>query len=635
MSPAHSDFLLITIAAWGAGVIVLLLTRWVRWETPRRAADAVFYSLLTAFAVTFATLGVLRHEALNSHSYDLAVYDQVVWNLSQGRWFQTSLEYYVFNFLGDHLSLSLAFVAPLYRIYSSPHVLIALQPVAMALAGLPVYWWARERLTSGPALAVGLSYMVFVPMIYVIAIDFHDIVLAAPLLSFAAYYMLRDNIGRFVLFAFPALLVKEEVGLLVAALGLYWLLGRSRYVLGAGTAVLGLSWALAAMLIIIPTFNPEGGYYYLGRDTSLGMSQSEFLMSFLVRPGEAVSQVVTPEKTRYVLHLLTPLAFVPVLGPGLLALAFPTLGYLLLRGESPQFLIITQYAAPIVPFLFFASVRGIARSGSQRRAVALSAALLVASGASYYWHSPGPLSKNFVPQRYLVSSRAETGKQLMASIPPEAGVIAQSDLVPHLSRRQRVYMFPEVPGYEGIDYILFDQLGNRYPLSNPGEAYERAVAEVMANPDFRRIEDKEGYVLLKRTAEVPVSRVASLGDRVRLYGYALESDSASGFLTVSLYWEALSSMTEDYSLFIHVMDSQGGRLAQWDGPPLGPYLPTSQWGPGVRLRGNYGLTVPAEMISGGYRLEVGLYDWKTLERLSVTDASGSAQANSVVIAPGL
>ncbi|MDP2727869.1 MAG: DUF2079 domain-containing protein, partial [Dehalococcoidia bacterium] len=70
---------------------------------------------------------MLRHQALNSHAYDLGIYDQVVWNLSRGHWYEYSIEYYFSNFLGDHFSLALAFRAPLYRIYPDPNLLVALQ----------------------------------------------------------------------------------------------------------------------------------------------------------------------------------------------------------------------------------------------------------------------------------------------------------------------------------------------------------------------------------------------------------------------------------------------------------------------------------------------------------------------------
>ena len=599
---------------------------------PRRSAAIGAYGALALFTITFTTLGILRHEALNSHSYDLAIYDQVIWNLSRGHWFETSLEYYFYNFLGDHLSLGLTLLSPLYWIYSSPWVLIALQPLAMALAGVPVYWWAKQSLGPGAALAVIVSYVLFTPTIYVIAIDFHDIVLAAPLLSFATYFMLKNDIWRFSLFAFPALLVKEEVGLLVCVLGLYWLLGRRQYVLGAGTAVLGLAWAVIAIKLIIPSFNAEGQYYYLGRDTSMGGSQEQFLMNLLLNPSSIFTQVVTPEKTRYILHLLTPLAFIPLLAPGLVTLVLPTLGYLLLRGESPQFLIITQYAAPIVPFLFYATIRGLSRAGSRVWAPALSVALLTASAVGYYYQSPGPLSQGFTPQRYTITARAQAAKDLMSTIPPDAGVVAQSDLVPHLSRRQRVHMFPEVPTYDGIDYILLDPLGNRYPLAHSNESYEKAVAQVMAHPQFRQVAEREGYLLLKRTDDAVVARTAVLDGKVRLHGYTLQTDaSVPGRLALSLVWEAIAPMTDDYSLFVHVADEQGRRLAQWDGPPLGSHLPTSKWQTGLRQRGTYALSIPADAVTRRYQLQVGLYDWKTLERLPVSDPTGNSQDNSVLI----
>ncbi|HLB13104.1 MAG TPA: DUF2079 domain-containing protein [Dehalococcoidia bacterium] len=674
MAPVFLEFALITLAAWSAAAAVFVVGRRLAWRFPRRAADLSFYGALAIFAATFAVLGILRHQALNSHSYDLAIYDQVVWNLSQGRWFSTSLEYYFYNFLGDHLSLALAFLAPLYWVYPDPSLLVALQPLAMGLAGVPVYWWARERLGSGLALALGLAYLVYTPMVYAVAIDFHDIVLAAPLLSFATYFMLKGDARRFAITAFPALLVKEEVGLFVAVLGLYWLFGRRSWALGAGTAVLGLAWVLVATRLVIPSFNPEGEYYYLGRYAGLGMSQEGILSGIILRPGETMAQVLTPEKLRYVLHLLTPVGFLPLLGPGLLALALPALGYLLLRGESPAFLVITQYAAPMVPFLFYATVAGIARvkgRGSRVRAkvqgpgpsvrdqgardlgpgtrrvggtrlstldsrlsarvaAALAAAVLVAAGASYYLHGPGPLSRNFVPERYTISPRAAAGKEIIARIPPQAGVVAQSDLVPQLSRREVVYMFPEVPRYAGVDYILLDREGNRYPLGQSDEAYQQAVAEIVADPEFRLAEDQAGYLLLVRTREPPIPLDAALGGKVRLYGYSLEGASTSG-RTLSLYWEVLGPVYQDYSLFIHLLDSQGRRLAQWDGPPTGQHLATSRWRQGARLKGTHAVPSPPDASAKPVRLSVGLYDWKTLERLPVTDGGGRPMGNSVDI----
>lgn len=633
LPPIFYDFAFITLAAWLVGAGVWFFGRRFSWRLPPRAVDAAFYGALALFVATFAVLAVLRHQALNSHTYDLGIYDQVVWNLSRGRWFATSLEYYFYNFLGDHLSLALTFLAPLYWLYPNANVLVALQPVAMGLAGVPVYWWAREKTGPAPALALGLAYLLYTPMVYVIAIDFHDIVLAAPLLSFAVFYTLKGNAWRFAVFAFPALLVKEEVGLFVAMLGLYWMLSQRRWRLGAGTVVMGMAWVLVATKLVIPSFNPDGQYYYLGRYASLGASHEELALNLILKPSQTLASMITPEKVRYVLHLLTPLGFLPLFGPGLLAVALPALGYLLLREESPSFLIITQYAAPMAPFLFFATVRAISRARSQHLAAALAVVVLVAVGASYYLHSPGPLSRNFAPQRYSVSPRAATGKELLDRIPPQAGVVAQSDLVPHLSRRELVHMFPEVPSYEGIEYVLLDQEGNRYPLSGSDEAYQRAVAEVLANPRFRLVEEREGYLLLRRTAEEPVPLEANLDGKARLYGYQIAAapDPAGDSLLLSLYWETLSPMAQDYSLFIHLVDDQGRRLAQWDGPPLGQYLPTSRWRPGTRLRGEYRVPVPPGVTLSDKRLVLGLYDWQTLERLPVISQAGRPQEDSIVI----
>ena len=101
---------------------------------------------------------------------------------------------------------------------------------------------------------------------------------------------------------------------------------------------------------------------------------------------------------------------------------------------------------------------------------------------------------------------------------------------------------------------------------------------------------------------------AVLGEAIVLEGYALdESVRAGDVLHLDLYWQASTAVAEDYQVFVHLLDEDGQRWAQKDGPPLLGARPTSSWQPGERLTDQLGLLLPSDMPPGPYHLRVGLY----------------------------
>ncbi len=103
-------------------------------------------------------------------------------------------------------------------------------------------------------------------------------------------------------------------------------------------------------------------------------------------------------------------------------------------------------------------------------------------------------------------------------------------------------------------------------------------------------------------------------------------------LVVTLLWQAEAIPEDDYTVFIHLVDAQGERQGQHDGPPLAGTFPTGRWRPGDVVRDVHRLTVAAGAPPGTYRLLVGLYRSETGERLPVT--AGQAEENALIVAVG-
>jgi 4-amino-4-deoxy-L-arabinose transferase-like glycosyltransferase len=110
-------------------------------------------------------------------------------------------------------------------------------------------------------------------------------------------------------------------------------------------------------------------------------------------------------------------------------------------------------------------------------------------------------------------------------------------------------------------------------------------------------------------------------DRAALVGYGLSDDvfEAGDVVHLSLRWQGLTHILESYSVFVHLIDSDGRMWAQHDGAPLRGLHPTTHWVTGEILSDPRELLLPANVPPGRYRLEVGMYLPETMEHLSVTD----------------
>ena len=104
-----------------------------------------------------------------------------------------------------------------------------------------------------------------------------------------------------------------------------------------------------------------------------------------------------------------------------------------------------------------------------------------------------------------------------------------------------------------------------------------------------------------------------------------------GTLAVTLLWQGLAPLEEDYTVFLQVLDAQDRLVGQVDAWPQQGTFPTSQWTPGEQVRDPYEIQLAADLPPGDYRLQVGLYLLGTLQRLPVLDEAGNAVDDKVVV----
>ena len=174
------------------------------------------YLLIVLYALTFAGLSALQHDAFRTHAFDLGNFDQALWNTSQGRWFEFTNWSGGTTRLAAHVEPILIPIAGLYRLWSSPKTLLILQSVVIALGALPAFWLARAKLHNDFAgFAFAAAYLLAPELQAANLRDFHPVALAAAFLLFAFYWADRGNLIACLVCSVLAMATKEEIPLSV------------------------------------------------------------------------------------------------------------------------------------------------------------------------------------------------------------------------------------------------------------------------------------------------------------------------------------------------------------------------------------------------------------------------------------
>lgn len=93
-------------------------------------------------------------------------------------------------------------------------------------------------------------------------------------------------------------------------------------------------------------------------------------------------------------------------------------------------------------------------------------------------------------------------------------------------------------------------------------------------------------------------------------------------ISVTLYWQALGSAAEDYTVFIHAVGPDGATWGQSDAWPLAGAAPTTSWIAGEVLLDPHTFTLSEDAPPGTYELFAGVYNARQGTRQPLYDEEG-------------
>ena len=347
-----------------------------RVSRPQRV-HLVGVGVVTAIiALIFSVYSLTLYYTFKTSAYDLTIFDQAVRSYAHFHLGRSPLKGVHngfgpnFSVLGDHFSPIIAVLAPLYWIHNSPSTLLVAQAVLFALA-IPSLWLFTRRAFGGgrkatiAAYCVAVAYGLSWPLIAAVAFDFHEVAFA-PMLTMIAIERFQAGRLRSALIALAfLLLVKEDMGLFIAGLGVWLVLTRDRmvprqYLVALGMIVVGVCWTAVATYIFIPAFGGMGDYYWAY--DNLGKNVPGVLQHVVAHPRSSLETLIKPaRKVRTYRDLLAPFLFLPLLSPIVIAI-IPLLLERMLGAKFPNWWGTGfQYNAYLVIPLACAAVDGAAR----------------------------------------------------------------------------------------------------------------------------------------------------------------------------------------------------------------------------------------------------------------------------------
>jgi len=120
--------------------------------------------------------------------------------------------------------------------------------------------------------------------------------------------------------------------------------------------------------------------------------------------------------------------------------------------------------------------------------------------------------------------------------------------------------------------------------------------------------------------------------QIKLLGYEVDREviRPGGSLTVTLYWQALAPMEQNYSVFVHLLDENDLVLASQDTFPGQGTYPTRLWRAGDAIADVYIIVIPPTAFTpSSAQLEVGLYEFDSGKRLAVYGPQGEPLGDNV------
>ena len=412
-------------------------------------------------------------------------------------------------------------VLQLTRLVPPAPTFAVIQSLAIAGGVIPLWRLARERagLRVGATSTVIAAYAMAPTLHQAALTPFHPEIVALPFLILAWLQATRGAWVRYWLALAVVLACRGDLGVTVALVGLLVASQHNRRH-GWSAAVVGLVWSAGAVRLTMVD-EPAGNLTPAGEFVARAVGPLAAIPRVLASPFEELSALYSQPGVRFVVVVLAPLLFLPLVSVKRFSPAIPGLALAVVadravaRAAGTGVLDLAPTAAHITPslgFTFIALVFALERIG-QRSVVRVNVdrrvlgALLC--GAVLFFLIESPSAPYHRPWDW--GGRGPTVQVLerMATrVPPDARLASSPSATALVATRRTLVELPPTPRditagrvddlAERVDWVLLDtngvERGSGLPLWRPSEV--DTILRSFARAGFDRLARERGVIIL-------------------------------------------------------------------------------------------------------------------------------------------
>jgi uncharacterized membrane protein len=483
------------------------IPRWLASHGP----TALVVVACIAFTLVMSRYAIVKHRSFQSAVFDLGINDNLAYNAYLGEFLRAPI--FTGNrsdgpsFLSNHAQFGVYLLVPFYAIRPSSEALLVIQASFVAASAIPLYFFARQRVSPSVSACIALVYLAYPGLHGATLYEMTFLPVAAVFVLGIAWAVDAGRWLPFLLCLPCALSMREDVPVGLCIMGIAFMLSGKRFAMGAVLAVLsGLYFAVMRFYIMNKAGNwgfPSMMYGELLVPNEPS-SFSTVVKTLLTNPLFVLKKILIEQKFVYLMHLLVPLALLPLRRAWLLVallpgavLTFTTTNY------GPTVSMGFQYVMLWAPYLFLAvplalaALRTEAGIGPLKMRAALIAMILATIAITVNFGAFGG-NKFRVGFDIYTPSLTLAGKQryrdlllLTRQIPRDASVASTQRVGPHISSRKEAYLTDDL-GLQDAEYLVYarDELGTG--MNRP------LIVEALKRKTYGLIEISGNFALLKK-----------------------------------------------------------------------------------------------------------------------------------------
>jgi uncharacterized membrane protein len=454
---------------------------------------AVLFLILWGVALGFVVWH--RYRQFQIFYYDFGIFASALWRFSR---LQTPLFDHLSlgqaNILGDHLSLSFLFFAPLFWLTSRPEALLLWQVLAVTLSGFVLWKLALFRLKDNLlSFIVLFSYLLFPGLQNAVITDFHPEVSGVLFVVLTVYFYFKRNRLLFLVFLLISLGFKESLGIFFFSFGLYMIL-YSRFKdlrWGLVTLVAGLTWALLSIKLIIPAVS-GGNYIYFPKIELNPLIWAKNFFLPLV-------------KTKTILISLSSFLFFPLFSFALIGFLIDfALRFIPTTSSFQSWDLGMHYNILVAVFLAIGMMDGvlflknrIASGNLLKAGVALGIFFIILINRIIY---PTPINLAFNPVFYQFSKNFTGLEKFLESVPKGGTLMTQNNLASRFIDRDLYLLRWEYECYKPKWVVLDVGEGqnpnNFWPI--PADKMKRLLEKIEKDPNYKLYKHENNWFIFER-----------------------------------------------------------------------------------------------------------------------------------------